>query len=166
MRRKGFAKKKGSSENKKIRNATHQVFDGIEFKSGLEVSCYKIMKEAGIPFEYESMKIVLHKGFHLADNVHYYRPKKKSIGNALHACSRKILDITYTPDFVVKSKNFLILIDVKGYKNDVYVYKLKLLLNILSKQNSDRQYYFYEPHTIAQMRQMTNDIKGLLKADE
>lgn len=163
MKRKVVRKK--ASENKKVRNATHQVFDGIEFKSKLEVSCYKILKEAEIPFEYESMKILLHKGFHLADNVHFYKPKKKCLGNALHQWSRKILDITYTPDFVVKSKTYLILIDVKGYRNDVYGYKLKLLLNILSKQNKDRQYYFYEPHTVTQMRQMANDIKGLLKAD-
>lgn len=160
-------KAKEQSGNKKIINAEAQTYDGIKFKSKLEVRCYKILKEAGIPFEYEKIKFVLQKGFYLTDsNVLYYCPKKEKLGNGLEFHARKFTDITYTPDFVVTTANTTILIDVKGYRNDVYLYKLKLLLNMLMKKNDGRRYVFYEPHTIAQMNGMVEDIKGYLKADE
>lgn len=160
-------RKVNTTENKKIKNAEKCVYDGIEFKSKLEVYCYKILVEEGIPFSYESKKFVLLKGFKLPeDSVLYYRPDNRNKQNKLIVQTRKFTDTTYTPDFVVSTDNFLILIDVKGFRNDVYGYKLKWLLYMLSKKSEGKKYIFYEPHTITQMRQMAKDIKGYLKLDE
>ena len=42
------------SKNKKISNATELEFEGIKFRSKLEVYCYKRLKEEGLSFKYES----------------------------------------------------------------------------------------------------------------
>ena len=41
------------SKNKKISNATELEYEGIKFRSKLEVYCYKRLKEEGLSFKYE-----------------------------------------------------------------------------------------------------------------
>lgn len=160
------------AKNRKIVNAEATLYDGISFKSKLEVTCYKVLKGAGIPFEYENIKFVLQKGFYLTDSVMYYHPGKKGkrvktkTKLQLDQYKQKLRSITYTPDFTVRTKKRLIIVDVKGYSNDVYMYKLKLLLNLLLKRADGIQYIIYEPHNLTQITQMARDIKGFLLEDE
>ena len=53
---------------KKQINSKRGVYDGIKFASQLEISCYKLLKEAGIDFEYEGEVFELMSEFHL-ENV-------------------------------------------------------------------------------------------------
>ena len=45
--------------NKKIKNATSVEYDGIQFKSKLEVTIYKTLKEKGLNPLYECNKFIL-----------------------------------------------------------------------------------------------------------
>ena len=47
--------------NKKIKNATSTKYDGIQFKSKLEVSVYKTLKDKGLDPLYECNKFILCK---------------------------------------------------------------------------------------------------------
>ena len=49
--------------NKKVLGAKPNVYDNIEFKSILEKSCYKKLKEAKLNFAYESEKILIWERF-------------------------------------------------------------------------------------------------------
>lgn len=150
-------------ENKKIRGAKEVVFDNIKFKSRLELACYKKFKEAGLNFSYEPEKVVLWEGFK-PSFISIYSPKKESRGrytNALEQQPKKLLNITYTPDFVVTKDKCKIYLDVKGIPNDTYPIKKKLFLKVLEERNDGFNYLFIEPHNIRQITQAIEIIKNL-----
>lgn len=89
-------KKKSSSKNKKVQNATENIYDGIKFKSKLETYVYKQLKAHNLNAEYEPIKFELLPSFTF--------------------CGKKIRAMTYTPDFV--GNNFII--EAKGKPNDVF----------------------------------------------
>lgn len=118
---------KVSSVNKKILNATPKEYNGIKFKSLLEVKCYRMLLEAGFRPEYEARRITIWKGFF--PTVPFYNRNKKS--RELIKSTSKILDITYTPDFVFNYHNMPVFIEVKGYENEVYPLKKKIFRKYL-----------------------------------
>lgn len=149
--------------NKKIKGAREVIFDNIKFKSKLELACYKRFKEAGLNFSYEPEKIVLWEGFK-PSLVSIYLPKKESRGryrSILEKQTKKLLNITYTPDFVVIKDKYKIYLDVKGMPNDTYPIKKKLFLKVLEDRNDDFNYLFIEPHNIRQITQAIEIIKNL-----
>lgn len=146
--------------NKKIKNAEKRVYNNIQFKSDLEVNCFKKLEQAGLNPSYESETITIWKGFKPLSSV-YAPSKKRGIYNKdLSLQNSKIRDITYTPDFVVIKGNYKIYFDAKGFPNDVYAYKKKLFINWLDKQK-DYKYMFFEPHSAKQMIQAINIINNL-----
>lgn len=108
--------------NTKIKNATPTKFNGIEFKSKLEVSVYKTLLVAGFKPNYEKLKFTLWEGY--KPTVPFYTKSKKT--RELELDDTKIRGITYTPDFTFNYKDYLIVVEVKGKENDVYPYKRKL----------------------------------------
>ena len=75
--------------------------------------------------------------------------------------TRTLLNITYTPDFVINKNNYKIYFDVKGKENDVYPIKKKMFLKTLEERNDGINYLFFEPHNIRQMLQAIEIIKKL-----
>ena len=78
--------KSHSTSNKKVKNATPLDYDGVSFKSKLEMYCYKLFKENNIPVEYEKVKFQILEPF--------------SYNN------EKIRGMTFLPDFV--GDNFIV----------------------------------------------------------
>ena len=92
------------------------------------------------------------------------RPKKIKAGKYdrnLELQTRTLLNITYTPDFVINKNNYKIYFDVKGKENDVYPIKKKMFLKTLEERNDGIDYLFFEPHNIRQMLQAIEIIKKL-----
>lgn len=150
-------------ENKKIRGATSIRYSDITFKSCLECSCYKKLELSGLDFAYESEKVILWEGTKL-NKVLFYSPKKIKLGKynkILELQKRALLNITYTPDFVVTKNNYKIYFDVKGKENETYPIKKKMFLKILENRNDGIRYLFFEPHTVKQMLQAIEIIKNL-----
>lgn len=149
--------------NKKIIGATSTEYKGIKFKSILECSCYKKLEAANLDFSYESEKITLWEGFK-PNTISIYAPKKLKAGKynkQLELQNRTLLNITYTPDFIVKKGNYKIYFDVKGKENDVYPIKKKMFLKKLEQQRGTTKYIFFEPHSVRQMLQAIEIIKKL-----
>ena len=126
-------------ENKKIKGATTVTVGGVTYRSKLEAKCAQILKENNILFEYEPFKIE-------------WIPKFKYKGVAYRAAF-------YTPDFVIDDKYIL---EVKGYANDVYRYKKKL---ILLKLVSEGKYDFTEIKTLGSLRKWIQEYKSIHKPD-
>ena len=150
-------------ENKKIKGAKISEYNNIKFKSSLECSCYKKLELSGLEFSYESERIVLWKGVK-PQSVKIYSPKKIKAGKYdrnLELQTRTLLNITYTPDFVINKNNYKIYFDVKGKENDVYPIKKKMFLKTLEERNDGINYLFFEPHNIRQMLQAIEIIKKL-----
>ncbi len=142
-------------ENKKIKNASPLEYDGISFKSKLEKMIYQTLKEQGFPIEYEPHKFVLWQGFH--PTVPFYDKDKYT--RMLKLKSKKIIDITYTPDFVFTYNGFLVIIEAKGMENDCFYLKKKMFRKWL-EDNHPKSIYF-EIYTKKQLLQAINIIKDL-----
>lgn len=142
------------SDNKKILNATSLEFEGITFKSKLEVMAYKTLKENGINVEYEPVTFVVWKGF--KPTREFYEKDKKTKDLALN--DKKIIDIKYTPDFVVEYNGKYAYLELKGFQNDTYYLKKKLFRGYIEDWNLDVMYF--EIHTKKELLQAIEIIKN------
>lgn len=125
-----------TSTNKKVLNASPKTVDGIKFKSTLESTVYKTLLEYKLSPKYESTKYTLVEG--TAPQVPFYKDGVLQ--------TRKILKITYTPDFIVEYNRKLIFIEVKGWETDIYPLKRKLFRLYLESNHKDSA-EFWEIHT-------------------
>jgi len=133
---------------KKQINSKRGVYDGIKFASQLEISCYKLLKEAGIDFEYEGEVFELMSEFHL-ENVLFKRKGMKGIANIGDSKVRKIY---YTPDFV----SDLFIIEAKGRMSQSFPLRWKMFLNTIFQTNDKRAIYM--PTTKADCQLVVEDI--------
>lgn len=150
--------------NKKVRNASECTYNGMKFRSKLELYCYKYFLDNKLKLEYEANTYVVLPGFET--NVDVYLPVKKRNSKVTELClkTRRILPITYTPDFTLQVNNKLFFIETKGKPNDVYPLKRKLFLNYL--RNLNHKCWFFEPHNQQQVRDTYDIIKNILNDAE
>lgn len=143
------------SENKKIMNASPLEYDGISFKSKLEKMAYQTLKEQGFPVMYEPKKFIIWKGFR--PNVPFYN--KDNNTRMLKKDSKKVIDISYTPDLMFEYNNHLIIIEMKGFENNTYPLKKKIFRKWLEAYNPNSIYF--EIFTKKQLLQAIDIIKAL-----
>lgn len=117
-----FLRSASKGENKKIIGAKKIEFDGIEFRSALEMKAYKVLKGAGLKFDYEPKPIVLLEGWKC--NIERFIKGKWETGH-------KVREWTYTPDFVIYNGNRTIFVEMKGFGNDNLPLKRKMFLKYL-----------------------------------
>lgn len=115
------------------RGGTKIEYDGIKFRSKLEAYCYKKLKEANIPVEYESKRYTLLPSFKF-DN-------------------KTIRAITYLPDFI--GKDFVI--ECKGYANESFPLREKLFKYYLTKNEPNVRYFLVK--TQKQVDALVNTLK-------
>lgn len=123
------------SNNKKIRGAKSGEFEGIKYRSQLEIRIAKFLKSKNIPFEYESIRLEL-------------LPSIKYNGQTLKS-------VHYTPDF--KCGDYLI--EAKGYPNDSWSLKKKLIIKTI--MDKSLPYKFREVHSIQELNKVLSEMHGL-----
>lgn len=143
------------TENKKIINASPLEYDGISFKSKLEKMAYQTLKDQGFPVLYEPKKFIIWEGFR--PNVPFYN--KDASTRMLKIDSKKVIDISYTPDLMFEYNNHLIIIEMKGFENNTYPLKKKIFRKWL-ESNYPNSIYF-EIFTKKQLLQAIDIIKNL-----
>jgi len=146
---------KKHTENKKVRNASPNEYDGILFKSRLERVVYQTLKEHGFPVRYEPRKFVLWNGFR--PTVPFYNGL--GTGGMAKPDRKKLMDITYVPDFIFTHKGKTVIIESKGIENDVFPLKRKLFRQYLEVYLPDS--LFFEVRTKRQLLQAIAIIEGL-----
>lgn len=134
------------STNRKIIGATEVVMDNIEFKSKLEARVYKELVKLGYQTKYEPMTSTLLERFRpvkpwLLDG----EPQVVKSGE-----SKVVKKWEYTPDFLVYvNTDITLMLECKGYSNDLHPYKRKMLLHKLNKCDG---WYYAEVHTLKGLR--------------
>lgn len=158
-------------DNKKIVNATKKEYKGIKFDSVLEVNCYKLLEKENLDFSYNSVTFDLLDSFRLKTISSYEYLPSRGFGEVLtkKGLKRKIPKMTITPDFYMRevinnSKVLVFIIETKGFKNDVYPYKKRLLFSKLEGIPNTRVYYF-EPRNIKEIKLSINEIKRVLNEE-
>ena len=126
-----MARKRTKKEGR-IKNATPTQYDGIKFRSKLEVYTYKKLKEARIHAKYEPTH------FELIPKFEYQ--------------GEKVRAMTYLPDFV--GKDFII--ECKGLIGDSFPLRWKIFKYILMKQNSN-----YKLYLVRNQKQVDELVKKL-----
>ena len=140
--------------NKKIKNATKVEYNGIKFNSKIELMVYKTLVENGFDPEYEPHKFTIFEGY--KPTVPFYTINKNTKELSLNVI--KQISITYTPDFILRYKEWTIIIEVKGKINDVYPYKRKMFRKFL-EDNTKGNILFFEVYTNKNVLQMIEIIK-------
>ena len=117
-----FKRRKG----KQITKAKKHVADGITFASGLELYCYRALKKAKIPHEYEGKTFELVEKFKF-EGLLMDKGKTKIV--TFKKKPGNIRNITYTPDFINLKKGFII--ETKGIRTPEFKMRFKLFLKHL-----------------------------------
>lgn len=127
-------KRQRKKKEGKIRNATPTEYDGIKFRSKLEMYTYKKLREARISADYEQHRFELLPAF-------------------VALSGKKYRAITYLPDFV--GKDFII--ECKGFPNESWPLRKKLFEYALVRDNL--KYDFYEVHTQKEVDALVLNLK-------
>jgi len=132
------------------------TYDGIEFKSALELYCYKRLKDNGFDFQYEPESITLVDGFR---NEGVYFKCTNGSKTMVNRTGSKEFPITYKPDFVSHEHKFYI--ETKGFVPSQHTFTLrwKLFLYWL-RINSMSDYKVFLPKNQAQVDQTINILLG------
>ena len=146
--KKKYARRKGRS---KVKNAKQSVYDGKEFKSNLELYCYKQLEEAEILVEYEENTFTIFPA--MVYPLACYEGTQKKLYNK----GSKIRPITYTPDFVDPNGKFII--ETKGYANESFPLRWKLFKKHL--KDEEHRYVLFMPRNKKQVDEVVDIIKQL-----
>ena len=111
----------------KVKNAKKSSYKGLDFKSNLELHCYKKLEEAKVPVKYEK------KTFTIFPAMVYPLACYEGTTKRLYNKGSKIRPITYTPDFVDPKGKFII--ETKGYANESFPLRWKLFKKHLKDNN-------------------------------
>ena len=120
---------------KKLINSIATEYDGISFKSRLEVNCYKALKEADIKFKYEPTSYEVLGSFLFEHNS--YERLANGKGDFINRGNKKVLGMKYTPDFV--GDGFII--EVKGRPNERFPVVWKLFKKMIVTKGIDVDLY-------------------------
>lgn len=149
--------------NKKIKNATPLDYNGIHFKSKLEVVLFKVLEENNLNPQYEPVTFVLIDGWKPV--VPFYRRDKKT--KQLIKEEKKVISVKYTPDIIFKWGEYTVFIEAKGMENDVYYLKKKLFRRLLENSYlSDCFPVFAEIKTKREMIDFLEILKKNYKNEE
>ena len=120
--KKKYNRRKGPVQSKKI------IYDGIKFASGLEKYMYQCLKKEKIKCKYEGETFTLLNGFYFDNQV--YERQANSKGEFKNRGQKRILPITYTPDFI--GDEFII--ETKGRPNESFPIRWKLFKKLVTQQ--------------------------------
>ena len=143
--------------NNKVRNATPLEYEGIAFKSKLEVTAYKALKEAGYEPEYEKYTYTLQKSSIFSTPCYTPYKDRKKHKEVWGLNKYKTLGLRYTPDFRFEISGMEVFVEIKGYSNDRYPYQKKLFLKWLEDNN--HKSIFFEIHNNKQLKQALEILK-------
>lgn len=153
------------SENRKIKNATPKDYDGLHFKSLLEVMTYKVLKQEGFNPEYETHTYLIWEGY--VPTIPFFTKNKLKRKDCRFEVlsvntvkdNRPIMGITYTPDFYFEYGGKKVIVEVKGMLNDVFPYKFKMFRKHLEEQPDKDCYIIWEIYTKKQLLECVNLLR-------
>lgn len=142
-------------KNKKILGTKSTVDHGIQFKSTLEKIIYNCFLKHGLKLKYESKKFTLWNGYY--PTVLFYKGHKRTV----NAEMSKLMDTTYTPDFILKHNGYTIIIEAKGFPNDVFPLKFKMFRKTMERKRDKHKILIFELFNKAQAEEAINIIYNL-----
>lgn len=132
--------------NNKIKNAQIIEYKEITFKSKLDLMAYKLLEERGFKPQYEQNTFIIWQGFKPVVPFFTKNKAKQIINN-----NKKLINITYTPDIYFEYQGYKVIIEMKGFTNDVYPIKVKLFRKYIEQLQDSNNYLLFELYTKQQL---------------
>lgn len=141
-------------ENRKIIGATEVEFNGIKFRSKKERDIYKYLLSINITPDYEPMSVKIW------DRDKFSVPYYDRYGKKFMRITRKPTMVKYTPDFVFDYGIYKVILEVKGFKNDVAPYKIRMFRDWLEGTQcmSTAKYCYAVVYTIKDVKTLLEDL--------
>lgn len=147
------------TENKKVKHANPHEYNGIDFKSQLEIDTYIALVSEGFNPEYEKTTYHLTKSKRFSIPIYDFHGDRKLHKKVWGLNLYKVQDIKYTPDFTFKINGIDVFVEAKGYPTEKYLYQKKLFFEWLEKNNPDSA--FFEIHNKKQLNEAVEIIKNI-----
>ena len=125
--------------NNKVKNAQIIVYNEITFKSKLDLMAYKLLEEKGFNPQYEQNTFIIWQGFKPVVPFFTKNKARQVINN-----NKKLINITYTPDIYFEFQGYKVIIEMKGFTNDVYPIKVKLFRKYIEQLQDSNNYLLFE----------------------
>lgn len=132
--------------NNKVKNAQIIEYKEITFKSKLDLMAYKLLEERGFNPQYEQNTFIIWQGFKPVVPFFTKNKAKQIINN-----NKKLINITYTPDIYFEYQGYKVIIEMKGFTNDVYPIKVKLFRKYIEQLQDSNNYLLFELYTKQQL---------------
>ncbi len=132
--------------NNKVKNAQIIVYNEITFKSKLDLMAYKLLEEKGFNPQYEQNTFIIWQGFKPVVPFFTKNKARQVINN-----NKKLINITYTPDIYFEYQGYKVIIEMKGFTNDVYPIKVKLFRKYIEQLQDSNNYLLFELYTKQQL---------------
>lgn len=132
--------------NNKVKNAQIIVYNEITFKSKLDLMAYKLLEEKGFKPQYEQNTFIIWQGFKPVVPFFTKNKARQVINN-----NKKLINITYTPDIYFEYQGYKVIIEMKGFTNDVYPIKVKLFRKYIEQLQDSNNYLLFELYTKQQL---------------
>ena len=132
--------------NNKVKNAQIIVYNEITFKSKLDLMAYKLLEEKGFNPQYEQNTFIIWQGFKPVVPFFTKNKARQIINN-----NKKLINITYTPDIYFEYRGYKVIIEMKGFANDVYPIKVKLFRKYIEQLQDSNNYLLFELYTKQQL---------------
>ena len=132
--------------NNKVKNAQTIVYNEITFKSKLDLMAYKLLEEKGFNPQYEQNTFIIWQGFKPVVPFFTKNKARQVINN-----NKKLINITYTPDIYFEYQGYKVIIEMKGFTNDVYPIKVKLFRKYIEQLQDSNNYLLFELYTKQQL---------------
>lgn len=144
-------KKREKSKGKMIVRANKTTVDGIQFASALESKMYRLLKEAGMRFGYESVNYTVLEGFvYSTDCYEKYQKRNPEMTDR-----RNVLKVGFTPDFVGENEEYII--EVKGRPNESFPLRWKMFKALM--QQREKPPLLFKPSTTKECEQVIQILK-------
>lgn len=117
---------------------------------------YRTLLQHGFEPQYEPTTYRIWSGF--KPTVPFYTRQESTKKYILNL--RKIVNVTYTPDFYFEYNGMKIIIEAKGFTNDVFPYKFKMFRYLLEQQPDKDKYLLFEVFTKKQLLEAITIIKA------
>ena len=132
--------------NNKVKNAQTIVYNEMTFKSKLDLMAYKLLEEKGFNPQYEQNTFIIWQGFRPVVPFFTKNKARQVINN-----NKKLINITYTPDIYFEYQGYKVIIEMKGFTNDVYPIKVKLFRKYIEQLQDSNNYLLFELYTKQQL---------------
>lgn len=153
------------SDRRRVRSANPMEYDGIKFKSLLEVMTYKTLIQEGFSPEYEKHPFLIWEGFiptvpFFTKNTLKRKDKRCTVlSRNTMTVHKPVNGIVYTPDFYFEYNGKKILVEVKGFETEVFKIKFKMFRKYVEEMPDKDAYIIWEIHTKKQLLECINYLK-------